>query len=133
VSAVARVKLRVYFEGDHSLGPGKVQLLEAIDETGSISAAARAMEMAYRHAWVLIEDLNQCFGEPVVATATGGRTGGGATLTPLGRELVRRFRALERRAQRAVAADVAAIEARIGGRAVGGPRRGRRPAAPRAR
>jgi molybdate transport system regulatory protein len=130
---VARVKLRVVFEGEHSLGPGKVQLLEAVAETGSISAAARSMEMAYRHAWVLIEDLNQCFGEPVVATATGGRTGGGAKLTPLGRELVRRFRALERRARRAVAADVAAIEARIGGGAAGGARRGRRPAASPAR
>ena len=95
MTSPARLKLRLYFSGDHSLGPGKVALLEAVEEQGSISAAARSMGMAYRHAWVLIDDLNQCFGEPVVATATGGRSGGGARLTPLGAEIVRRFRAID--------------------------------------
>ena len=83
-----------------------MELLEAVAEHGSISAAARSMGMAYRHAWVLIDDLNRCFGAPVVATATGGRRGGGARLTPLGAELVRRFRAMERRAGRAVAREL---------------------------
>jgi molybdate transport system regulatory protein len=109
---VARLKLRVLFAGEHSLGPGKVQLLEAVQELGSISAAARSMDMAYRHAWELIDDLNQCFGAPVVATASGGRRGGGARLTPLGEDLVHRFRAIERRAGRAVARELAGLEAR---------------------
>jgi len=112
---VTRVKLRLLFPGEHSLGPGKVELLEAVQEHGSISAAARSMAMAYRHAWDLIDDLNQYFGAPVVDTATGGRTGGGARLTPLGLEVVRRFRAMERRARRAVAPELAALEARRGG------------------
>ena len=90
---MARVKLRLLFDGEHSLGPGKVSLLEAVARHDSISGAARSMDMAYRHAWVLIDDLNQCFGAPVVATAAGGRRGGGAKLTPLGEEVVRRFRA----------------------------------------
>jgi molybdate transport system regulatory protein len=110
---LARVKLRIYFADDeHSLGPGKIALLEAVREHGSISAAARAMGMAYRHAWVLIDALNGCFGAPVVATATGGRAGGGARLTPLGDELVLRFHRMQRRAERAIAAEVAALEQR---------------------
>jgi molybdate transport system regulatory protein len=120
----ARLKLRVLFEGEHSLGPGKTELLQAVQAHGSISAAARSMGMAYRHAWELIEDLNECFGAPVVATASGGRRGGGARLTPLGAELVRRFRAIERRATRAVARELAALEARTAG--------GRRPRGRRA-
>jgi molybdate transport system regulatory protein len=121
---VDRMKLRLYFEGGHSLGPGKVQLLEAVREHGSISAAARALGMAYRHAWVLIDDVNRCFGRPVLTTASGGRAGGGARLTPFGEEVVRRFRALERRAAGAIASDVRALEA---GR--GAPQKGvRRPA-----
>lgn len=123
---MTRLKLRLLFEGDHSLGPGKAALLEAVEAHGSISAAARSMGMAYRHAWDLIDDLNRCFGAPVVDTATGGRAGGGARLTPLGREVVRRFRAMERRAQRAVAAELAALEAKRGG-AGRRPRAGARP------
>jgi molybdate transport system regulatory protein len=119
---VARVKLRLVFSGEHSLGPGKVELLEAVQQHGSISAAARSMAMAYRHAWDLIDDLNQCFGAPVVDTATGGRSGGGARLTPLGVDLVRRFRAMERRARRALEDDVAALEARRNGGTVSRPR-----------
>ncbi|RIL04826.1 MAG: ModE family transcriptional regulator [Proteobacteria bacterium] len=109
---MARVKLRVYFPGDHSLGPGKVALLEAVREHGSISAAARALGMAYRHAWVLIDDLNRCFATPVVSTATGGSAGGGTTLTPLGEELVRRYHRMQQRAERALAGEIAALEAK---------------------
>jgi molybdate transport system regulatory protein len=74
----------------HSLGPGKAALLEAIGETGSISAAARKLGMAYRHAWELVDDLNACFASPVVYAAPGGREGGGARLMPFGEELVAR-------------------------------------------
>ena len=105
-----RVRIRIQFEGDHSMGPGKAQLLEAVAEHGSISAAARSMGMAYRHAWELIDDLNQCFREPVVTTAAGGRSGGGATLTTFGAELLRRFRSMEQDAARAIARDLAALE-----------------------
>jgi molybdate transport system regulatory protein len=107
---VARVRLHIHFKGEHSLGPGKVQLLECVREHGSISAAARAMEMAYRHAWEMIDDMNQAFGRPVIETASGGRDGGGAQLTKFGEELVRRFRAMELATQRAIARDLRFLE-----------------------
>ena len=105
-----RIRIHIHFEGGHSLGRGKAKLLEAVAEHGSISAAARSMGMAYRHAWEMIDDMNQCFGEPVLATTTGGRSGGGASLTPLGEELVRRFRAMESATARAIARDLAALD-----------------------
>ncbi len=79
-----------------AIGPGKVALLEAIEETGSITSSARKLGMSYRRAWLLVEETNQCLVRPAVATATGGQRGGGSTLTPVGVELVRRYRALER-------------------------------------
>jgi molybdate transport system regulatory protein len=115
---VARVRLRIYLgEEEHKLGPGKVQLLEAIREHGSISAAARSMGMAYRHAWELVDDLNQCFRRPVVTASTGGRAGGGAEITPLGEELIRRFHAMEKATRRAVARDLDALDAEVAHRA----------------
>ena len=107
---MARVRLHIHLDGDHTLGPGKVQLLEGVRDHGSISAAARAMEMAYRHAWELIDDLNQGFGRAVVETASGGRAGGGARLTKFGEELVRRFRAMEASTERAIARDLRALD-----------------------
>lgn len=79
-----------------AIGPGKVALLEAIEETGSITSSARKLGMSYRRAWLLVEETNHCLVRPAVATATGGQRGGGSTLTPVGVELVRRYRALER-------------------------------------
>jgi molybdate transport system regulatory protein len=114
---VARVKLRVYFPGEHSLGPGKVALLEAVREQGSISAAARTLGMAYRHAWILLDDLNRCFKTPVVQTATGGAAGGGTTLTPLGEEIVVRYHRMQRRTERAIAGEIAALQSRTRRRA----------------
>ncbi len=114
---VARVRLRIYLGKDgHKLGTGKVQLLEAIRKHGSISAAAREMGMAYRHAWELVDDLNQCFREPVLETATGGRSGGGAVLTALGEELIERFHSMEADTRAAIESDLAAIEARLADR-----------------
>jgi len=110
---VARVRLHIHLEGDHTLGPGKIQLLEGVREHGSISAAARAMEMAYRHAWEMIDDLNQGFGRTVVETASGGRAGGGARLTAFGEELVLRFRSMEASTERAIARDLRALEPQI--------------------
>ena len=79
-----------------AIGPGKVALLEAIDETGSITSSAKKLGMSYRRAWLLVEETNNCLVRPAVATATGGQRGGGTTLTPVGIELVRRYRSLER-------------------------------------
>ena len=108
---MARIRLRVFLGEEHSVGPGKVQLLEAVRELGSISSAARSMGMAYRHAWELVDDMNRCFRSPVVATTSGGASRGGATVTAFGEELIRRFRAMERATRRAVEADLEALDA----------------------
>ncbi|MEO1765790.1 winged helix-turn-helix domain-containing protein [Thiobacter aerophilum] len=98
--------VRILLGGASSLGPGKAALLEEIDHQGSISAAARAMGMSYRRAWLLVEAMNRGFREPLVTTATGGRRGGGAALTDFGREVLRRYRAMEAKAQKAIEADL---------------------------
>jgi molybdate transport system regulatory protein len=102
--------LRVMGRSRPAIGPGKAQLVERIDETGSISAAARAMGMSYRRAWQLVEAMNRACSEPVVITAVGGRRGGGAEVTAFGRRLVRLFRAMEGKASRAIAADLKRFE-----------------------
>ncbi len=98
--------LRVLGTGAPAMGPGKAELIARIGQTGSISAAARAMGMSYRRAWQLVEALNKAYREPVIATAIGGRRGGGARVTAFGRELVTRFRAMERKASAAIAGDL---------------------------
>ena len=111
---MARVRLSLYLGAiEQKLGPGKVRLLEAIGERGSISAAAREMGMAYRHAWALIDELNGCFAEPLVERKVGGRAGGGAELTPTGAEICRRFHRIEAATERAIARDLAALESRL--------------------
>ena len=102
--------LRVDFGEHGALGPGKTRLMELIAETGSISAAGRAMGMSYRRAWQLVEALNKACREPVVLTAIGGKRGGGAEVTAFGRRLVRLFRAMEGKASRAIAADLKRFE-----------------------
>ena len=93
------VRFRVDFATFCCVGPGKIALLETIDRTGSLSQAARDLGMSYRRAWQLLSSLNTSFREPVVVTATGGRGGGGARITPFGRELINRYRAFEADAQ----------------------------------
>lgn len=73
------------------LGYGRVVLLERIREHGSISAAARSMEMSYRHAWKLVDSMNRQSRSPVVRMSTGGRGGGGASLTEAGECAIRTF------------------------------------------
>jgi molybdate transport system regulatory protein len=85
-----------------AIGPGKVALLEAIQQTGSITSSAKKLGMSYRRAWLLVEEMNRCFVRPAVRTAVGGQRGGGSSLTPLGIEFVRRYRALEHQAGLAV-------------------------------
>ena len=93
--------LRIDVQPDGRVGPGKIALLERIAEHGSISAAARTMHMSYRHAWELVDELARCFGRPVVIAQMGGAGGGGTRLTPLGRDLVTEYRAIERKARQA--------------------------------
>jgi molybdate transport system regulatory protein len=112
----ARLMLRLDLGAEFRLGPGKVRLLELIGESGSISAAGRAMEMSYRRAWLLVDSMNAAFRDPVVHAARGGKRGGGAELTPFGREVVERYHDMEARATAAVAAHMAALAAALADR-----------------
>ena len=105
--------LRILGANDAAIGPGKAELISRIEATGSISAAAREMSMSYRRAWLLVEAINASFNEPVVLTATGGKRGGGATVTEFGRQLVAQFRAMEDRASAAIAGDIAQFTRRL--------------------
>jgi molybdate transport system regulatory protein len=98
--------LRVLAKGAPAMGPGKAELIARIGQTGSISAAARAMGMSYRRAWQLVEALNAAYREPVVTTAVGGTKGGGAKVTPFGKRLLALFEAMENKASAAIAADL---------------------------
>ncbi|SMD02568.1 molybdate transport system regulatory protein [Fulvimarina manganoxydans] len=111
---MARLSLRVDLEPGGRIGPGKIALLETIAAFGSISAGARAMQMSYKRAWDLVEEMNALFGRPVVAAKTGGRRGGGAELTPLGLSLVTRYRAIETAALAAAKPQIEALEAELG-------------------
>lgn len=103
------LKIRLYFDDDSWIGPGKVRLLEMIDEHGSISAAGRAMDMSYKRAWDLVAEMNRIFGAPVAETQAGGKTGGGAHVTPLGRSVIEQFRALEKESAKAGKTQIAAM------------------------
>jgi molybdate transport system regulatory protein len=100
-------------EGEVRLGPGKIQLLEMISAHGSISEAARAMNMSYRRAWLLIAELNQYFRQPVTTTQTGGKGGGYAQLTEFGQSLIDRYRKIEQDAAAAVADQLDSLKADI--------------------
>jgi len=84
-------RVRILAGSAIAIGPGKADLLQAIDSTGSISAAARRMGMSYRRAWLLVQTMNECFKSPLVEAEKGGTTGGGARLTPTGREVLTRY------------------------------------------
>jgi molybdate transport system regulatory protein len=105
-----RLTVRIDFGAERALGPGKIRLLEAIGKTGSISRAGRSLGMSYRRAWLLVDDMNRCFRAPVVATQPGGARGGGAALTPFGRELIKNYRAIEARATAAAKFHLQALE-----------------------
>ena len=100
-------RLRVLLAEAIAIGPGKAELLRHIREEGSISAAARAMNMSYRRAWLLVDTMNHCFLAPVVSTATGGSHGGGAHLTEMGEEILTRYEAMEAKANLTLAPDIA--------------------------
>ncbi len=104
-----RLTMRVDFGADRAIGPGKIRLLEAIHQTGSISQAGRALGMSYRRAWLLVDDTNRCFRDPVVATRPGGAQGGGAVLTSFGLDLIRHYRAIEAQAMAATKPQLKAL------------------------
>lgn len=102
-------RLRILLGAAVALGPGKADLLEAVAEAGSITAAARAMGMSYRRAWILIEAMNRDFKAPLVKTSAGGSGGGGARVTDAGNEALRRYRAMEDKAAAAVKKEISAF------------------------
>ncbi len=109
--AKVRLTLRVDLGSDRAIGPGKIRLLEAIRDTGSITQAGISLRMSYRRAWLLVDDMNNCFREPVVSAQVGGSRGGGAELTPFGAKLIDQYRAIEQEAHSATAAHLDELEA----------------------
>ena len=105
------VRPRIYIGDDIAIGPGKIDLLRQIAQNNSISAAARATGMPYKRAWLLIDSLNQGFGQPVVQAVSGGKGGGGAQLTPLGKKLIERYHALETQLNATAQKELAALRA----------------------
>lgn len=99
-------RVRLQIKQGTALGPGKAALLEALERTGSISAAGRELNMSYRRAWLLIHSVNQAYKQPLVEASKGGAGGGGALLTPLGREVLSIYRRMERKALRAIQPDL---------------------------
>jgi molybdate transport system regulatory protein len=96
-----KLTLRIGFDTDRAIGPGKVKLLEMIDKYGSISEAGRQMGMSYRRAWLLVDSLNRSFRVPVIASQKGGQHGGGAAMTEFGHAVVQHYRAVESAAEKA--------------------------------
>jgi len=106
---MTRLTIRIDFDDGSAIGPGKTKLLEQIEATGSIRKAAAAMKMSYRRGWLLLQALEETFGAPLAARSTGGKEGGGARLTPLGRFVVAEYRRIERDALKAAAKPIAAL------------------------
>lgn len=97
-----KLQIRILLEQNIAFGPGKADLLEAIERTGSISQAAKSMNMSYRRAWQLVDTMNQCFETALVETQTGGTHGGGAAVTALGQKVLEQYRQMEINARQAL-------------------------------
>ena len=110
---MTRLTIRLDFDAGRRLGAGKIALLEAIDRTGSISAAGRVHAMSYRRAWLLVDELNQLFAAPLVAAHHGGARGGGAHLTDEGRRIVALYRNAEAKMRAAAVEEIDAIERKL--------------------
>ncbi|MFN3623377.1 MAG: winged helix-turn-helix domain-containing protein [Hyphomicrobium sp.] len=98
-----RLRFRLVLGRSIAIGPGKADLLAAVAETGSISAAGRSMGMSYKKAWYLIDTMNRCFREPLVVASKGGSARGGAQLTPMGEKVLKLYRSIENQAAEAAA------------------------------
>jgi molybdate transport system regulatory protein len=106
VQPEVRFRLRIRQGELLAIGPGKVALLEAIAEHGSISAAARSLGMSYRRAWLLVDELNRALREPATHSGPGGPSGGGSHLTPVGERIVALYRGIEARAYHSCAGEI---------------------------
>lgn len=115
-SPLPSLRLRIDLAPQRRIGPGKIALLEQIAACGSIAAAGRALDMSYKRAWELVDEVNRICGQAAVERQTGGRNGGGAMLTPFGTSLVNRYRAIEKAAARAAQRQLEALSAEIAGR-----------------
>lgn len=109
---MSTIRLRIVLDSGR-LGPGKIDLMEQIEELGSISAAGRALGMSYRRAWSLVEETNTLFGRPLIEKQHGGKAGGGASLTTLGRTVVTYYRELEKKTTAATQSYLEALQAEI--------------------
>lgn len=109
-----RPRLRVMLGRDIALGPGKAELLEWLDRTGSITRAAREMNMSYMRAWTLIRTMNRCFKTPLVASTHGGARGGGATLTDTGRQILALYQKMDAECLRSMQPNLRKLEELIG-------------------
>lgn len=109
-TTIGLTHLRVTLSDGFYVGPGRADLLELIAQTGSISAAGKAMGMSYKRAWSLVQALNDGFGAPLVETSRGGSAQGGATLTGAGHEVLQRYRHMQQATHEAIAADVEALQ-----------------------
>jgi molybdate transport system regulatory protein len=107
------LSVRIDLDTEGRIGPGKIQLLENIHACGSISAAGRAMDMSYKRAWDLVDEINRICRQAAVERQTGGKNGGGAVLTPFGVSLVARYRKIERDAATAVRKDLQGLRTDI--------------------
>ena len=103
---VLRFRIRVTDGDKIAVGPGKIALLEAIASTGSITAAAKSLDMSYRRAWLLLDELNRSLEQPAVDSAKGGLQGGGSSLTDVGRLLITLYRRIEHRAETSCRDDI---------------------------
>src|SRR5215475_11733399 len=113
-TSLPTLSVRIDLNTEGRIGPGKIRLLENIQKLGSISAAGRAMDMSYKRAWDLVDELNRLCRRTAVERQTGGKHGGGAVLTPFGMSLVARYRRIERDAASAVRRDLQALNTDIG-------------------
>ena len=111
--ATPRLRLRIVFGDDAMLGPGKADLLEHIRDTGSIAAAGRRMNMSYKRAWMLVEEMNGAFRDPVVSSTRGGAKGGGARLTEAGEAVLANYRKLEEITAEAGAARIGLLQSML--------------------
>src|SRR5438445_12247856 len=107
------LSVRIDIDAGERIGPGKIELLETIHRSGSISAAGRAMEMSYKRGWDLVDEINRICRQAAVERQTGGKNGGGAVLTAFGLSLVTRYRKIERDAAKAVRKELQALRNEI--------------------
>ena len=111
---VRKLRLRLLFGPEIAIGPGKVALLQAVRETGSISAAARRMNMSYRRAWLLVDTMNRCFRKPLVEASPGGKGGGGAKVTEFGVTVLAKYQTMEKAAAAAVSTHIKSFSQLMG-------------------